>query len=150
MCKFPICNASFLMFDYFRKNFLLDYRVCRCSPAFWCRRNDRDTSWLSLPKPAIINRFKMSFDHHDYTWFQKVGVLSLEPPPPLPLKLFFGQKWENLAKNGYFWKFFDQPSRFSQICCKISWNILTPPPLKFSLDPSPPKKFFFGRAHVWS
>ena len=47
------------------------------------------------------------------------------------------------AKNGKIWltkyynilNFFGQPLRFSQICCKISWKILTPPPKIFLLLP---------------
>ncbi len=57
--------------------------------------------------------------------------LALTPP----LKTFFQSKNGKIwPKNGIFLKYFGQPSRFSQICCKISW----PPPRKI-----------FDWAHVW-
>ncbi len=74
-------------------------------------------------------------------------VLSLYPSPPPP---FWGKNGKIGPKNVIFWKFFDQPSRFSQICYKILWNFMTPPPpLKFSLDPFLPPRFLAGIMYAW-
>ncbi len=74
-------------------------------------------------------------------------ILSLYPPP----KKFWAKNGKICPKNVIFCKFFDQPSRFSQICCKISWkfhekskNFLLPLP-----PPAPPPPKIFGGAHVW-
>ncbi len=48
----------------------------------------------------------------------------------------FGQK--------NFWKFFDHPSWFSQICCKISWNFLTAPKTFLKTLTPPPPRFLAG------
>ncbi len=86
------------------------------------------------------------------------GCLALTPtcdilkpcPPPI---IFFTKNGKIWPKNGIFLKFFGQPSRFSQICCKISWNIMTPPKI-FPRPLPPPPRFLAGlmyatMAKIW-
>ncbi len=92
-------------------------------------------SWLDWSK----HRFRGCTLGWTIYYSRGMGGLSLDPP-----KFFFFAKNRKIwPKNGIFLKFFCQRLRFSQICCKISWNFMTP--LKFSLDlPPPPQDFWPG------
>ena len=72
-------------------------------------------------------------------WCIKLLVvwLHLKWQAPYPKFFCFAKNGKILPKNGIFQIFFGQPSRFSQICCKIF------------LRPFPPPPYIFGRADVW-
>jgi hypothetical protein len=99
---------------------------------------------MPLHQRTISENIVTYFRH---TWFQGVcgrgwGCLALTPHLKKSNALTLPPSNFLKPKNGIFLTFFGQPSRFSQICCKVSWNFLTCP-LKFCLDPSSRPQYFW-------